>query len=118
MRVLTIYAHHNPGSFCHALLERFCEGLKDAGHTNEVVDLYASGFDPCFRAHDGPNWVDDSVPDDVLERWTVEKRMMEQAGGPLRRWLLKRWIGGRNARGIIRKIRAASPPTRWVSPVF
>ena len=110
MRVLTIYAHHNPRSFCHAILERFCAGLKDGGHSNEVVDLYAIGFDPCFRSHDGPNWIDDSVPDDVLEHWNVEKSLMAQAGGPLRRWLLKRWIGGRDARGIVRKIRASGGP--------
>lgn len=110
MRVLTIYAHHNPRSFCHAVLERFCAGLKDAGHSNEVVDLYAIGFDPCFRSHDGPNWIDDSVPDDVLEHLNLERSLMEQAGSPLRRWLLKRWIGGRDARGIIRKMRAEGGP--------
>lgn len=110
MRVLTIYAHHNPGSFCHAVLERFCAGLKDAGHDNEVVDLYAIGFDPCFRSHDGPNWVDDSVPDDVLEHWNVRSSLMAQAGGPVRRWLVERWIGKRDARGIIRKIRASGGP--------
>ncbi len=31
MRILTIYAHHNPHSFCHAVLERFCAGLSEAG---------------------------------------------------------------------------------------
>lgn len=46
MNVLTIYAHPNPKSFCHAVLERFTKGLADAGHSNEVVDLYAIGFDP------------------------------------------------------------------------
>lgn len=39
MNVLTIYAHHNPKSFCHAVLEKFTAGLEDAGHKNEVVDL-------------------------------------------------------------------------------
>jgi NAD(P)H dehydrogenase (quinone) len=67
MRVLTIYAHHNPRSFCHALLERFTEGLHDAGHTSQIVDLHAIGFNPVFRDRDTPGWVDDSVPDDVLE---------------------------------------------------
>lgn len=110
MKVLTIYAHHNPRSFCHAVLERFSAGLKDAGHTNEVVDLYAIGFDPCFRAHDGPNWIDDSVPDDVLERSHLEQSLVAQAGGPLRRWLVKRWIGGLDARGIVRKLRAGGGP--------
>lgn len=110
MRVLTIYAHHNPRSFCHAVLERFCAGLKDAGHSNEVIDLYAIGFDPVFRAHDAPNWTDDSVPDDVLAHWNVEKSLMEAARDPVRRWFVKRWIGGRNAREIIRKIRATGGP--------
>lgn len=110
MKVLTIYAHHNPRSFCHAVLERFCAGLKDAGHSNEVIDLHAIGFDPVFRAHDGPNWIDDSVPDDVLGHVDLEKSLLEAAGNPVRRWLLKRWIRGQDARGIIRKIRAAGGP--------
>lgn len=111
MKVLTIYAHHNPRSFCHAVLESFCAGLNDAGHSNEVIDLHAMGFDPVFRDHDGPNWIDDSVPDDVLEYMKVEKSLTEAAGNPARRWLLKRWIGGLDARGIIRKIRAAGGPS-------
>jgi NAD(P)H-dependent FMN reductase len=41
MRVLTVYAHPNPKSFCHAILEQFTKGLAEAGHTSEVVDLYA-----------------------------------------------------------------------------
>jgi len=41
MRVLTVYAHPNPASFCHAVLEQFTKGLVDAGHASEVVDLYA-----------------------------------------------------------------------------
>ena len=41
MHVLTVYAHPNPKSFCHAVLEQFNEGLREAGHTNEVLDLYA-----------------------------------------------------------------------------
>lgn len=48
MNVLTIYAHHNPKSFCHAVLEKFTAGLEDAGHKNEVVDLHATKFDPIF----------------------------------------------------------------------
>jgi NAD(P)H dehydrogenase (quinone) len=55
MRILTVYAHHNPISFCHAIMEQFSSGLRDAGHTNELVDLYAIGFDPVLREHDEPN---------------------------------------------------------------
>ena len=112
MRVLTIYAHHNQRSFCHAVLERFCAGLKAAGHSNEVIDLHAIGFDPVFRDRDGPNWIDDSVPDDVLANMNVEKSLMDAARNPLRRWLTRRWIGGRDARGIIRKIRTTGGPRR------
>lgn len=110
MKVLTIYAHHNPRSLCHAILERFCAGLKDAGHTNEVVDLYAIGFDPVFRDRDGPNWIDESVPDDVLDHMAIETSLLAAAGSLMRRWLMKRWIGGRDARGIIRKLRASGGP--------
>ena len=46
MKVLTIYAHHDPHSFCHGVLERFTDGLRDAGHTSEVVDLYADQVRP------------------------------------------------------------------------
>jgi NAD(P)H dehydrogenase (quinone) len=110
MRVLTIYAHHDPHSFCHAVLESFSAGLRDAGIANEVVDLHAIGFDPVFRDRDRPNWIDDSVPDDVLENMHVEKSLTEAARGPVRRWLVRQWIGGRDARGIIRKIRSSGGP--------
>lgn len=110
MKVLTIYAHHNPRSFCHSILDRFCAGLKDAGHTNEVVDLHAIGFDPVFRDRDGPNWIDESVPDDVLAHMDLERSLLAAAGDVMRRWLVKRWIGGRDARGIIRKLRATGGP--------
>jgi NAD(P)H dehydrogenase (quinone) len=110
MKVLTIYAHHNPRSFCHAVLERFCAGLNDGGHSNEVVDLHAIGFDPVFRDADGPNWVDDSVPDDVLAHMNVEKSLTEAAGGPIGRFLLRRWLRGLDARAILRKLRESGGP--------
>jgi NAD(P)H dehydrogenase (quinone) len=110
MKVLTIYAHHNPRSFCHAVLERFDAGLRDAGHTNEIVDLHAIGFDPVLRDADGPNWIDDSVPDDVLAGMNLPQAMFERARGPLQCLLLKRWIGQLDARGIVRKIHAGGGP--------
>ena len=42
MKVLTVFAHPGSRSFCHAVLDRFDTGLRDAGHTNEIVDLYGS----------------------------------------------------------------------------
>jgi NAD(P)H dehydrogenase (quinone) len=110
MKVLTIYAHHNPRSFCHAILERFSEGLRDAGHENDVVDLHAIRFDPVFSDRDSPDWVDDSVPDDVLAHWQVKKSLLASARNPLRRLLVKRWIGQRNDRELVRRLHALGPP--------
>ena len=56
MRVLTVYAHHDPLSFCPAVPEQFTCGLDDAGHENEVVDL----------AHE-------SVPLDVWDVWSCSR---------------------------------------------
>lgn len=110
MKVLTIYAHHNPRSFCHAILERFSEGLRAAGHENDVVDLHAIRFDPVFSDRDTPDWVDDSVPDDVLPRWQVKKSLLAGARNPLRRLLVKRWIGQRDDRELVRRLHALGPP--------
>ena len=46
LNVLTVFAHPGSRSFCHAALDRFSAGLRDAGHANEILDLYAIGFDP------------------------------------------------------------------------
>ena len=42
MNVLTVFAHPASQSFCHAVLDRFDSGLRDAGHTSEIADLYAT----------------------------------------------------------------------------
>jgi NAD(P)H dehydrogenase (quinone) len=110
MKVLTIYAHHNPRSFCHAILERFSEGLRDAGHENDVVDLHAIRFDPVFSDRDTPDWVDDSVPDDVLAHWQVKKSLLAGAGNPLRRLMVRRWIGQSDDREMVRRLHALGPP--------
>lgn len=110
MKVLTVYAHSNPKSFCHAVLEQFSAGLKDAGHENDVVDLYAINFDPVIRARDAPNWLDESIPDEVLERMDLRKSLLENAGGLVRRFFLKKQIRNKDSRGIIRLLRQQYRP--------
>jgi NAD(P)H dehydrogenase (quinone) len=110
MRVLIVYANPNPRSFCHAILERVARGLADAGHTHEVVDLYAIGFDPVLRACDGPNWMDEDMPQELLDRVHLGAELVAGAGGPIRRFLVKRWIGDKDARGIIRALRKDRRP--------
>ena len=79
MRVLTVYAHPDPKSFCHAVLEQFTRGLKDAGHTSEVIDLYAMGFDPVLKTRDFPNWLPDENAPDVVERVVKERVLTPDA---------------------------------------
>jgi len=73
MKVLTVYAHPNSKSFCHALLLQFTKGLKDAGHTNEVIDLYEIGFNPVLKMKDFANWLPDENAPDVVERVVKEQ---------------------------------------------
>jgi NAD(P)H dehydrogenase (quinone) len=95
MRALTIYAHHDPKSFRHAVLAQFCAGLAEAGHANAVADLHAIGFNPLFSERDTPNGIDDSAPDDVLTQMNFEGAMVKAAGrNRLRSLMTKRWIGG------------------------
>jgi NAD(P)H dehydrogenase (quinone) len=70
MKVLTVYAHHDPRSFCHGVLEHFTAGLRDAGHTSEVIDLYAIGFDPVFRARDVASYTAGDIPPTCWSGWT------------------------------------------------
>ncbi len=70
-------------------MEQFTAGLRDGGHTNEV---------------------DDSIPDDVLEQMSLKERLIGTARDPLRRLMLKWWIGDRTAREIIPKLRAVGGP--------
>ena len=68
MHVLIVYSHPNPESFTHALLDSFSRGLKDGGHTFEVVDLYGIDFNPNFGMEDFSAFVGGPVPADVLEQ--------------------------------------------------
>jgi NAD(P)H dehydrogenase (quinone) len=43
--ILIVYAHHEPTSFNHAMLETARETLTAAGHAVEVSDLYAMNFE-------------------------------------------------------------------------
>jgi len=110
MNVLTVFAHPGSQSLCHAVLERFDTGLRAAGHVNEVVDLYAIGFDPVIRDRDNPNWMDPDVPEEILARMSLRQRFLDGARNPLARFAAKRLIGGRDDRGIIRLLQERFRP--------
>ena len=96
MKVLTVYAHENPHSFCHGVLERFTDGLRDAGHTSEVVDLHAIKFDPVFRDRDAPSYISGDIPDDILEMMDLRARVMQSCRWPGQRFLAERALRGKS----------------------
>jgi NAD(P)H dehydrogenase (quinone) len=109
MRVLTVYAHPNPKSFCHAVLDRFTAGLCDGGHTPDIDDLYAIKFDPVFRLRDNVNWVHEDMPADILQRMNLRERVFDGARGPVQRLIATRALRGKDDRAIARMLRQHGP---------
>lgn len=56
MNVLIIFDHPRRDSFCGAVLDNLTAGLGVAGHSVEVADLRAEGFDPRLAPADEPDW--------------------------------------------------------------
>lgn len=56
MKVLTVLTHPRTNSLTFEVSKKFVEGLKDAGHETEVLDLYRSGFNPVLWDADEPDW--------------------------------------------------------------
>ena len=75
MHVLCVIDHPEPGSFSHQIAARFAEGLAQAGHSHEVADLHAEGFDPRWTAADAAVFRGAAVPGDVA----AEQERIERA---------------------------------------
>lgn len=65
MHVLTVLDHPNPNSFSHATAQHFMTGAQDAGHTTELADLHAEGFNPLWSMADIDSDGKTNVPADV-----------------------------------------------------
>jgi NAD(P)H dehydrogenase (quinone) len=104
MHVLVVYAHPNPDSFTHALLEQVTRGLDDGPHTYKVNDLYASGFDPVFTERDSLSFLHEGLPEELLREANLNKVVLDSARGPLRRYLARRWLRGKDDREIARAL--------------
>ncbi len=116
MKVLTVFAHPNPKSFCHAVLKQFTKGLEDGGHTSEVVDLYAIRFDPVFRVQDFASYVHESMPLDILNQMNLKKDVLDSAGGPIQRMIASLWLRGKDSQAVAKFIHAHRPKdvcTQW-----
>jgi NAD(P)H dehydrogenase (quinone) len=109
MRVLVVYAHWNPESFTHAILEQVTKGLADGGHEYEVVDLYAIGFDPVYGMRDSLQFVHDTVPEDLMKESDLREVVVKGAGGPVRRYLARRWLRGKSRHDIVELLARQQP---------
>ncbi len=97
MRVLAILCHHRRDSFSHAVAGRFAEGCREAGHTVEIADLHAEGFNPVWQAEDDAQFGDGPMPSDILaEQARIERCDALALIFPLWWWgmpaMLKGWV--------------------------
>ena len=76
-------------------------GLTDAGHTSEVVDLYAMKFNPVFTRDDYSFFAHESVPSELLDESELRANMVTAAGGPIRRRVAKRWLRDKDLAELI-----------------
>lgn len=100
MHALIVLSHPNPQSFSHRIAEQVAQGvaMNDSGHTAEIVDLAAEGFDPRFTRNDVDVSNKEALPaDDVI----AEQKRVDRADAlvlvyPVYWWsmpgLLKGWI--------------------------
>jgi NAD(P)H dehydrogenase (quinone) len=49
MHILIVLAHPRPASLNAAVCDALCSGLRETGHTIDLADLNAEGFDPVLR---------------------------------------------------------------------
>lgn len=103
MKVLTVYANPNPRSFCHAILEQFSRGLRDGGHTNEVVDLYGIRFNPVLRLLDYTNWINETTPMEIL------KAMVQSSSNRIEWFFAERWLRNKTISDVVKLTRRFRP---------
>ncbi len=109
MKVLIIFAHPNPMSFTRAVLDNFCNGLKESGHEFEVVDLYKIKFNPIFQDMDSAFFVDQDMPRELFRQMDMRKMIVELAGGHIKRMIARRYIKNKTDEDLIRLINAQKP---------
>ncbi|WP_449278903.1 NAD(P)H-dependent oxidoreductase [Leucobacter sp. GX24907] len=99
MHALVVVSHPFTGSFSHAMANQVIAGLTEAGHTAELADLAAEGFDPRFTFEDYETYKRQTgpVPDDVrAEQQRIERADALVFAFPVYWWslpgLLKGWF--------------------------
>jgi NAD(P)H dehydrogenase (quinone) len=109
MKVLIIFAHPNPRSFTKAVLDNFIRGIKEAGHQYEIIDLYKIKFNPIFQDMDFAFFVDKDMPKDLFQQMDLRATIISLAGGPLKRFIAKRYIKNKTDNELINLIHSQKP---------
>lgn len=65
MKHLIVYAHPNPESLNHSILDTTVQALKKNGHEVVVRDLYAMDFQPVLKPEDTANMRAGQTPQDI-----------------------------------------------------
>lgn len=73
MHVLTVLDHPNPKSFSAAAAQQVMAGVRAAGHSNELADLHAEGFDPRWSMADVDTQDAGQIPDIAREQARIER---------------------------------------------
>ncbi|PSJ40547.1 NAD(P)H-dependent oxidoreductase [Allosphingosinicella deserti] len=98
MHALIVVAHPNPQSLTHHVAATVRSGIEESGHSAEIADLAAEGFDPRYSAADQAAYVKgDAIPDDVAaEQARIDRSDSLVLVYPIYWWsfpgLLKGWI--------------------------
>lgn len=66
MRVLVVYCHPVPESYCASLRDAALEALANAGHETRLIDLYAEEFDPVMGCEERRTYNDHAPTDPAL----------------------------------------------------
>lgn len=109
MKVLIIYAHPNPMSFTHAILENFVRGIKETGHQYEIIDLYKTKFNPVFQDMDSAFFVDKDIPRDLFQQMDMRAMIVGLAGNPVKRLIAKLYIRNKTDDDLIELINSQKP---------
>lgn len=97
MHVLAVLSHPRRDSFSGAVTDRFADGCREAGHTIEIADLHAEGFNPVWQPDDDAQFDDTPMPAEILaEQARVERCDAMALVFPLWWWgmpaMLKGWV--------------------------
>lgn len=76
MRILVVFSHPAPESFIGSLFHSACAALSERGHTLDIADLYADGFDPVLREDEFRAYASGRVCDDIA-RYVDQLRRAE-----------------------------------------